>query len=170
MPILVSPYDPLRPKMWPELFLREENRIRAALGSRAIRIEHVGSTSVPGLAAKPVIDTLLVVLNSADENAYAPALQSAGYRLTIREPNWNEHRMFNGPETDTNLHVFSLGCPEIDRMVLFRNHLRAHSPDRDLYQRTKLDLAQREWESIQHYADAKTAVVEEILSRARVAS
>ena len=167
MPILISGYDPL----WPDLFLREESRIRAALGSRAVQIEHVGSTSVPGLSAKPVIDTLLVVLNSADEDAYAPALQSAGYVLRIREPNWYEHRMFNGPDTGannaTNLHVFSLGCPEIDRMLLFRDHLRSHPPDRDLYQRTKLDLAQREWESVQHYADAKTAVVEEILARAR---
>src|SRR5271165_3307547 len=105
MPILVSPYD----TFWPELFLREENRICAALGSRAVRIEHVGSTSVPGLAAKPVIDTLLVVLNSADEDAYAPALESAGYVLRFREPNWNEHRLFKGPDTETNLHVFSLG-------------------------------------------------------------
>src|SRR5271165_3512445 len=102
MPILVSPYD----TFWPELFLREENRIRAALGSRAVRIEHVGSTSVPGLAAKPVIDTLLVVLNSPNEDAYAPPLLSAGYSLTIRESNWHEHRMFNGPDTKTNLHIF----------------------------------------------------------------
>jgi GrpB-like predicted nucleotidyltransferase (UPF0157 family) len=75
--------------------------------------------------------------------------------------------MFNGPDTQTNLHVFSLSCPEIDRMLLFRDRLRSHANDRDLYQRTKQVLAQKEWESTQDYADAKTAVVGEILGRAR---
>src|SRR5580704_4521435 len=106
--ILIVDYDP----RWPELFAREADRIRSVLGSRALRIEHVGSTSVPGLAAKPVIDLLLVVADSAHEDAYAPALQAAGYALKIREPNWHEHRMFKGPDTDMNLHVFSSACPE----------------------------------------------------------
>src|SRR5215217_5667547 len=77
---------------WPHLFDREAHRIRAALGDQALRVEHVGSTSVPGLAAKPLIDILLVVPNSADEASYVPALEAAGYRLTIREPEWHEHR------------------------------------------------------------------------------
>lgn len=161
--IRIVDYDP----SWPELFAREARRISSALGGRVLGIEHVGSTSVPELAAKPVIDLLLVVANSADEAAYVPALEAAGYVLRIREPNWQEHRNFKGPDTAINLHVFSSGCPEIDRMLLFRNWLRANPADRDLYARTKRALAQKEWKYVQNYADAKTAVVEEIISRAR---
>ena len=156
-------YDP----RWPELFAREAERIRSALGSRALRIEHAGSTSVPGLAAKPVIDVLLVVASSAEEDAYAPALEAAGYVLRIREPHWHQHRMFKGPDTDINLHVFSSGCLEIDRMVMFRDRLRGSSADRELYARTKVALAQREWKHVQNYADAKGIVIEEIIARAR---
>jgi GrpB-like predicted nucleotidyltransferase (UPF0157 family) len=153
-------------KEWPRLFEREADRIRAALGDRVLLLEHVGSTSVPGLAAKPVIDMLLVVADSADERAYVPALEAAGYLLRIREPNWYEHRMFNGPETALNLHVLSEGCPEVDRMLLFRDWLRRNADERELYQRTKRGLARREWQYTQNYADAKTTVVEEIMGRA----
>jgi GrpB-like predicted nucleotidyltransferase (UPF0157 family) len=121
---------------------------------------------VPGLAAKPVIDIVLAVADSAEEDAYLRALESAGYVLRIREPEWFQHRMFKGPETETNLHVFSAGCSEIDRMLLFRDWLRISAADRDLYARTKRELAQREWEDVQKYADAKTAIVTEILARA----
>lgn len=161
--IPIVDYDP----QWPELFEREAGRIRTALGRRVLRIEHTGSTSVPGLVAKPIIDVLLVVTNSGDEGSYVPALEAAGYLLRIRETNWYEHRMFNGPDTEMNLHVFSSGCPEIDRMLTFRDWLRSHDADRDLYARTKLALAQKEWEYVQNYADAKTAVIEEIIARAR---
>ncbi len=121
---------------------------------------------MPGLAAKPVIDIVLAVADSSDEAAYVPPLESAGYVFRIREPEWFQHRMFKGPETETNLHVFSLGCPEIDRMFIFRDWLRNHISDRDLYARTKRRLAQQEWEDVQKYADAKTAIVAEILARA----
>jgi GrpB-like predicted nucleotidyltransferase (UPF0157 family) len=130
-------------------------------------LEHVGSTSVPGLAAKPRIDILLGVSSSADEAAYVPALEASGYVLRIREPAWHEHRLLKGPETDLNLHVFSQGCPEIDRMLRFRDWLRSHDADRELYARTKRELARRDWKYTQEYADAKTAVVEEILARAQ---
>jgi GrpB-like predicted nucleotidyltransferase (UPF0157 family) len=122
---------------------------------------------VPGLAAKPVIDIMLMVSDSSDESAYLLTLESAGYKLRIREPNWFEHRMFKGPDTDVNLHVFSLGCAEVDRMLMFRDWLRGNPADRDLYARTKLKLAEQEWEHVQNYADAKTSVIEEILTRAR---
>jgi GrpB-like predicted nucleotidyltransferase (UPF0157 family) len=148
------------------LYEREERRIRAALGNRAVLIEHAGSTSVPGLAAKPKIDIVLAVPDTADEAAYVPALEGAGYVLRIREPEWYEHRLFKGPDTDINLHVFSVGCEEIERMLRFRDHLRTNEADRQLYERTKRDLAQRDWQYSQHYADAKTAVVQEILARA----
>ena len=162
-PILIVDYDP----EWPRLFEREAERIQAALGERVLLIEHVGSTSVPGLAAKPRIDVLLLVTDSADEPAYVPALEAAAYVLRIREPDWYEHRMFNGLDTDINLHVFSPGCPEIDRMLLFRDWLRSNASDRRLYERTKRELARKDWRYTQNYADAKTAVVEEILARAR---
>ncbi len=162
-PIQIFDYDP----EWPRLFEHEAERVLATLGDRVLLVEHVGSTSVPGLAAKPKIDMLLVVANSADESAYVPALEAAAYVLSIREPEWYEHRMFKGPDTDINLHVFSPGCPEIERMLLFRNWLRSNASDRALYERTKRELARKDWKHTQNYADAKTAVVEEILTRAR---
>ena len=152
---------------WPALFAREARRIAAALDDRALGIEHVGSTSVPELAAKPIIDVLLVVADSADEDAYLLSLEAVGYVLRIREPDWYEHRMFKGPDTQVNLHVLSEGCPEIERMLLFRDRLRINRADRELYERTKRELARREWRYVQNYADAKTAMVEEIIDRAR---
>lgn len=109
----------------------------------------------------------LMVIDSADEEAYARALEGAGYVMRIREANWHEHRMFHGPGTDIDLHVFSSGCPEIERILLFRDWLRENAAGRDLYSRTKLALAQWEGNSVQDCADAKTAVIEEILGRAR---
>jgi GrpB-like predicted nucleotidyltransferase (UPF0157 family) len=164
--IQLSDYDPA----WPQLFAREADRVRAVLGERALRIEHVGSTAVPGLAAKPIIGMLLVVPDSADEAAYVPALEEhAGYVLRIREPDWYQHRLFKGPDTDINLHVFSAGCAEIERMLLFRDWLRTNPADRELYERTKRELAQREWTYVQNYADAKSAVVQDIITRAQAA-
>ena len=129
-------------------------------------MEHVGSTSVPGLAAKPIIDISLAVADSADEQAYVPALEAAGYFLRIREPDWFEHRGFGRRDARVNLHVFSAGCAEIDRMLRFRDRLRRDDADRELYERTKRELAQRQWKYVQNYADAKSAVVEAILARA----
>jgi GrpB-like predicted nucleotidyltransferase (UPF0157 family) len=166
--ISIVDYDP----HWPELFLREAGRIRAALGPRVLGLEHTGSTSVPGLAAKPIIDMTLAVARSADEAAYVPALEGAGYVLRIREPEWHEHRMFKGPDTDVNLHVFPSGCGEIARILLFRDWLRAHAADRDLYARTTLALSRQKWKTVDDYARAKTAVItavtQEILGRARL--
>ena len=152
---------------WPHLFEREARRIRAALGDQALQVEHVGSTSVPGLAAKPLIDILLVVPNSADETTYVPALEAAGYILRIRESDWYEHRLFKGPDTNVNVHTFSAGCAEIRRMLLFRDWLRTHPADRERYEQTKRELAQQDWKYVQNYADAKTAVVEAILAQAQ---
>jgi len=155
---------------WPVLFRREAERVRAILGERVLQLEHVGSTSVPGLAAKPIIDMVLAVADSVDEPRYVPAMEAAGYVLRIREPDWHQHRLFKGPDTDINLHVFSLGCPEIDRLLLFRDWLRNHDADRDYYERSKRELAKRIWKCVQNYADAKTSVVEEIVARAREAT
>ncbi len=152
---------------WPRQFAREAERIRAVLADRALKIEHVGSTSVPGLAAKPIIDILLVVANSADEEAYRPALVAAGYALRIREPDWHEHRLFKGPEIDINLHVFTAGSVEIERLILLRDRLRSHPEERELYAKTKQQLASRTWRYVQDYADAKSEVIEAIIALAR---
>lgn len=164
-PIAITEYDP----HWPELFDREANRIRSLLGSKVLQLEHVGSTSVPGLCAKPIIDVLLVVADSSDEPSYIPALEAAGYTLRIREPDWFEHRLFKGPDTDINLHVFSKGTPETERMLRFRDWLRANDTDRDKYARVKRSLAQHVWQHVQNYADAKTSIVQEIMDRANAA-
>ena len=159
--IVVVHYDPA----WPERFRREAAKIRAALGEAALAIEHIGSTSVPGLAAKPIVDVLLVVEDSSNEASYVPALEGAGYVLRVRERDFHEHRMLRTAARDVHVHVFSPGSPEIDRYLLLRDHLRDNEEDRELYARTKRDLAKRDWPSMDHYAEAKTEVIEGIISR-----
>jgi GrpB-like predicted nucleotidyltransferase (UPF0157 family) len=159
-------YDP----SWPNRYDEHASRIRVAIGDRAVRIEHVGSTSVPGLVAKPIIDIVLEVPDSAEEAAYVGELESACYVLRMREPDWFEHRLFHTPGRDVNLHVFSAGCAESERMVRFRDWLRVNAADRDLYVRTKRELAVRDWKYMQQYADAKTSVVEQIMTRAMATS
>ena len=161
-PIHLADYDPA----WPLLYEREATRVRDLLGGRVHLLEHVGSTSVPGLPAKPIIDMLLVVADSGDEPAYVPSMEAGGYAVRIREPEWHEHRLFKGPDTDINLHTFSVGSSEIERMLAFRDRLRAHDDERDRYLRTKRELAARHWVYVQDYADAKGEVVEAIIARA----
>ncbi|MBM7775401.1 GrpB-like predicted nucleotidyltransferase (UPF0157 family) [Actinokineospora baliensis] len=161
-PITLAEYDPA----WPARYAEQERRIRDVLGPVARRVEHVGSTSVPGLPAKPIIDMLLLVPDSAVEPDYLPPLEAAGYVLRVREPEWFDHRLCKGPDTNINLHIFSEGCTEADRMLRFRDHLRTHNADRDHYAATKRTLATRTWRHVQDYADAKSAVVADIMSRA----
>ena len=161
-PVALSEYDPA----WPVAYQKEERRVREALGDRALRIEHTGSTSVPGLAAKPIIDMLLVVADSADESSYVPDLERAGYVLRIREPDWHEHRLLKGRDPDVNLHVHSDGDPEIDRILAFRDRLRADAIERRRYEDAKRELARKRWKYVQNYADAKSEVIEDIISRA----
>ncbi len=165
---------------WPQAYEALASSISEALGSEARTLEHVGSTSVPQLPAKPVIDMVLVVRDASDEGLYVPWLAAIGYELRIREPDWYEHRMLRamarevahlpsgaGVDLGVHLHVFSEGCEEVDRMLLFRNWLCRNPGDRELYARTKKELAARTWKHMQNYADAKGAVVREILARAR---
>ena len=161
-PIVLVDYD----DAWPVRFEREARRIRAALGTRALLLEHAGSTSVPGLVAKPIIDIVFAVPDSSNEDDYVPALEAEGYTLRIREPDWFEHRMLRKTDPSVNLHVFSADCPEIDRMLMFRDHLRTNKADRQLYERTKQELASQHWAYVQDYADAKSDVVEDIIARA----
>lgn len=160
--IRLVPSDP----EWKLIFATEAKRIRHTLGSAVLLLEHVGSTAVPGLSAKPVIDMVMTVENSAAEASYVPALEAIGYALRIREADWYEHRMLTSSAISGNLHVFSDGCEEIDRMLFFRNWLRNHPEDRNAYENTKRALASRTWKFVQDYADAKTEIVQEILARA----
>lgn len=165
-PIVISEYD----ATWPRLYDREAARIRSILNDRVVRIEHVGSTAVPGLAAKAIVDIALEVPDSGDEASYVADMEVAGYVLRIREADWFEHRLFKGPDIDINLHTFSAGCVEVDRMLRFRDWLRGNAADRKLYTRTKRELAQLGWTYMQQYADAKTVVVKEIMARAGAAA
>ncbi len=161
--VVVVPYDPA----WPSQFDAARRTILAALGAEAVSVEHVGSTAVPGLAAKPVIDIHLSVRDPADETLYRPALEAAGFAFVHRAPDWFEHRLFKGREpAEINLHLFPVGCPELDRCCLFRDWLRVDGADRALYADTKRTLATRRWDHVQDYADAKTEVILQILSRA----
>src|SRR5262245_30121276 len=111
--IALSPYD----ADWPRQYAVEERKIRAALGDAALVLEHVGSTSIPSMPAKPIIDILLAVKDSSDEPSYVPALTEQAYRLHIREPDWEQHRLLKGEKPIVNLHVFSIGSNEIVRML-----------------------------------------------------
>jgi GrpB-like predicted nucleotidyltransferase (UPF0157 family) len=160
--VIIADYDP----EWPKWFETAAALVREALGDKVLELHHVGSTSVPGLPAKPLIDINLVVAHTTDEDAYVPPLEAIGYILRVREPDWYEHRLLRGYEPPVNLHVFPPDCEEVERMLRFRDHLRTHAADRELYERTKRELAAKEWKYVQNYADAKSEVVQEILSRA----
>ena len=160
--IKIVDYDP----DWPIKFEWHAKVIADALGPSALRIEHIGSTSVPGLAAKPIIDILVVVPDSTNESAYLPQLEAAGYVLRVREPDWNEHRMFRTPGKDVHIHIYSAGCQEIERCLTFRDRLRKNADDKNRYENTKRQLATKEWSDMDAYAKAKTKVVESIIGAA----
>jgi GrpB-like predicted nucleotidyltransferase (UPF0157 family) len=133
-PVEIVTYDP----DWPRRFDAFAIGIRDALGERALAVEHVGSTSVPGLAAKDIIDIDLTVLDPRDESSYVPPLEKAGWVLTIREPSWHEHRCLTRDEgARSNLHVFGPDCPEVIRHRMFRDWLSTHPDDRELYEAAK---------------------------------
>jgi GrpB-like predicted nucleotidyltransferase (UPF0157 family) len=160
--IEVVPYD----AGWPADFERMAARVRAALGERVLALEHVGSTAVPKLAAKPVIDADLTVADSADEAAYVPDLEAAGFELRIREPEWEEHRLLTLEDPRTNLHVFSPGATEPRRHVLFRDWLRASNDDRASYATLKTVLARRGFTDGMDYNNHKAALVYDIYEKA----
>ena len=136
-PIVIVEYDP----SWPEIYESVAERVRDALGARVLALDHVGSTAVPGLAAKPVIDVDLTVTDSADEPAFVPALEAAGFRLTIREPGWHEHRLLTGDDPSVHVHVFSPDCPETIRHRMYRDWLREHPDDAERYVEAKVVAA-----------------------------
>ncbi len=159
--IFLAAYD----SEWPTRFAELAARVREALSAKVLRLEHVGSTAVAGMCAKPIIDMVLAVADSSDEASYVPALEARGFTLRIREPDWYQHRLLKYTNVEAHLHVFSSGCPELDRMLAFRDRLRLDPEDRRLYEEAKRVLAARTWRHVQNYADAKSEVVRTILER-----
>ena len=149
---------------WPEVFEQHRQRITDALTPTSVDIEHIGSTSVPGLAAKPIVDIVVAVADITAEEDYLPALLAAGYELRVREPG---HRMVRTPERDVHVHIYERGNAAIDEYLLLRNHLRSDAADRALYESTKRALMSRQWDDMNAYADAKTDVILDIKARAR---
>lgn len=164
--VVIEDYNPA----WPTWFAADRTLITDAIGDIALSVEHTGSTSVPGLPAKPIIDILLQVSDSADESTYVPRLEAVGFTLRIREPEEMEHRVLyrRGAPHDVNLHVYSPvhAAGEIARILAFRDWLRTHDDDRDRYAATKRELSKKDWKFVQNYADAKTAIIEEIIAKA----
>jgi GrpB-like predicted nucleotidyltransferase (UPF0157 family) len=158
-PVTLAEWDPA----WSGRFERERDRIRQALGEVARRVEHIGSTSVPELAAKPIVDILVTVPDVDDERAFGQSLVSAGYVLRVREPG---HRLFRTRDAGVHVHVLADSDPEADRYLMFRDHLRSSAEDRIAYERLKRQLAPRDWHEIGQYAEAKGPLIEAILARA----
>jgi GrpB-like predicted nucleotidyltransferase (UPF0157 family) len=158
----LSDYD----REWPARYLEHRNRIGEALGPADVDIEHIGSTSVPGLAAKPIIDIVVAVEDITAEEDYLDSLLASGYELRVREPG---HRLVRTPSRDVHVHIYERGAPAIDEYLLLRDHLRSDADDRTLYEQTKRQLMSRQWSDMNDYADAKTDVIAAIKERARAA-
>ena len=154
--IVIADHDPA----WTRRFEHERDQLRAALGTHALAIDHIGSTSVPGLAAKPIVDMLLTVAEGPDEALLREPMERAGYLLRVREAN---HLMFRTPVRDVQVHVLCSGDPEIERYLRFRDRLRSSPDDRAAYERLKRELAAQVWVDVNHYADAKTPFIERVL-------
>jgi GrpB-like predicted nucleotidyltransferase (UPF0157 family) len=148
---------------WPARYEAERARIGAALGTAALRIEHVGSTAVPGLAAKPIVDILVAVDDPSDEAAVVRPLEDAGYVLRVREEG---HRMLRTPAGDVHIHLWRSGSDDERRHLLFRDWLRHDGADRARYASAKRALAEKDWPDMNHYAEAKGPVIAEIMGHA----
>ncbi len=150
---------------WPEQFSAVRTAVETALGDRALSVRHVGSTSVPGLWAKPIIDVDLIVADSADEAAYLPDLEAAGFELRVREPEWEEHRCLRGTDPPSNLHVWSPGSEEPARHAAFRDWLITQPDDREAYAAVKRDLATQGFTDAMQYNNAKAGLIYDIYER-----
>jgi GrpB-like predicted nucleotidyltransferase (UPF0157 family) len=158
---------------WPRRYDELAARIRQALGWRVLQLEHVGSTAVPGLAAKPVIDIDLIVADPGREQDYVPALEAIGFRLVIREPWWYGHRILRADEPACNLHVFGFDSPEPVKHRIFRDWLRGNPGDRDRYAAAKRQAAFQANAAAEHvmqYNARKQRLIREIYHRAFAAA
>lgn len=151
---------------WASTYLEHRRRIGDAPLAGRIGIHHIGSTSVPGLAAKPIIDILVTVDDITAEEDYLDALLDAGYELRVREPG---HRLVRTPARDVHVHLFEHDDPAVDGHLLLRDRLRSDPEDRALYEDTKRRLLSKRWDDMNDYADAKTDVIVAIKARARAA-
>jgi GrpB-like predicted nucleotidyltransferase (UPF0157 family) len=159
--VLIEDYDPA----WADHFATASSGLEDRLGDLVVSVDHVGSTSVPGLAAKPIVDVDLRLADTEDERLYLPQLEALGYRLVLREPWWHGHRMLVSAEEGVNLHVWPKSAPEPVRHRLFRDWLRTHADDRQLYEQTKRRLAQQTAHAPREYSLAKNTVIDEIYER-----
>ncbi|GAA0935437.1 GrpB family protein [Virgisporangium aurantiacum] len=159
--IVIEEYDP----GWADRFAAAAAHLTAHIGRGVHAIEHVGSTAVPGLAAKPIIDIDLLLDDTADESRYLPALEGIGYRLVLREPWWYGHRMLVSETADVNLHVWPHDAPEPVRHKLFRDWLREHPDDRDRYAAAKRRIAGETVDRPGDYSLAKNDVIDRIYDR-----
>jgi GrpB-like predicted nucleotidyltransferase (UPF0157 family) len=159
--VLIEDHDPA----WADRFTAAAALLGERLGSLVIGVQHVGSTSVPGLAAKPIIDIDLLLEDTENESRYVPVLEGIGYRLVLREPWWHGHRMLVSADEHVNLHVWPRDAPEPVRHQLFRDWLRTHADDRHLYEVTKRRLIERTAAAPGEYSLAKNAVIDEIYAR-----
>lgn len=158
---------------WPRQYDDVARQIRGVLGWRVLQLEHVGSTSVPGLAAKPIIDIDLTVADPSRERNYVPALEPIGFRLVVREPWWHGHRMLRADDPRCNLHVFGFDSPELVRHRIFRDWLRGNPGERDRYavmKRQAVSEANARGEHVMQYNARKEQVIREIYHRAFVAA
>ena len=155
----VVDYDPV----WPRIFADHRDRLSAALGTAAVDVEHIGSTSVPGLAAKPIIDIVVTVDDITAEEDYFDALQGTGYTLRVREPG---HRLVRTPARDVHVHIYQSGAQAVVDYLLLRDRLRGDAGDRALYAQTKRGLIAQGFDDMNAYSDAKTEVIAGILARA----
>jgi GrpB-like predicted nucleotidyltransferase (UPF0157 family) len=151
---------------WVGLYLDHRRQILNALVQANVGVEHIGSTSVPGLAAKPIIDIVVTVDDITAEENYLDSLLLAGYELRTREPG---HRLVRTPARDVHVHIYEQGDPAVVEYLLLRDWLRSNSDDRALYESTKRSLLRSRWDDMNAYADAKTDVILAIKARARAA-
>jgi GrpB-like predicted nucleotidyltransferase (UPF0157 family) len=161
-PIEIVPPDPA----WPTRFAVVRGRIADTLGPVAMRVDHVGSTAVPGLAAKPIIDIQVSVADLEDEDAYTPGLASLGWPLRAREA---EQRFFcepGGVTRATHVHVCAATSEWERRHLLFRDYLRAHPDRARSYGELKLALAARYRHDRIAYTEAKGPFIDETMARA----
>jgi len=151
---------------WPAIFAEHRDRLERALDGVDVDIEHIGSTSVPGLKAKPIIDIVVAVDDITAEEDYLVPLIAAGYPLRVREPG---HRLVRTPERDVHVHIYARGDEAVTRYLLFRDRLRTDADDRALYARTKEALIAEGFDDMNAYSDAKTEVIAAIMGRAMAA-
>ena len=164
--LVVVPYDP----QWPAIYEQERAEIAACIGEHILRIEHAGSTSIPGMAGKPTVDILVGVRDWEEARVTLGSLADIGWEFRGERgmPRRHLFRRLNTPGRRTHqLHMLEVTHPEWDAMLLFRDYVRSHPHAAAEYQRLKLDLARRFPTSRGKYTAGKESLVREILKQAR---